>query len=225
VGVTVIEDTASETVCVYVVVPLEKAGVSAPVDSVSPDKFASVDEGVMYVNSVLAALLPAGVVTTTLAVPADPAGVVAVMDVALTTETLVAATPPIVTPVAPVNPVPVIVTAVPPAVVPLVGVREVTVGAGVTYVNSVLAALLPAGVVTTTLAVPADPAGVVAVMDVELITDTFVAATPPNVTPVAPVKPVPVIVTAVPPAVVPLLGVREVTVGADTATVSEGSLI
>jgi hypothetical protein len=179
----------------------------------------------MYVNSVLAALLPAGVVTTTLAVPADPAGVVAVMDVALTTETLVAATPPNVTPVAPVNPVPVIVTAVPPAVVPLVGVREVTVGAGVTYVNSVLAALLPAGVVTTTLAVPADPAGVVAVMDVELITDTFVAATPPNVTPVAPVKPVPVIVTAVPPAVVPLLGVREVTVGADTATVSEGSLI
>lgn len=116
--------------------PLANAGVSAPLESVSPDKFASVDKGVMYVNSVLAALLPAGVVTTTLAVPADPAGVVAVMDVALTTEKLVAATPPMVTPVAPVNPVPVIVTAVPPAVVPLVGVKDVTVGAGVATFNS-----------------------------------------------------------------------------------------
>jgi hypothetical protein len=102
--------------------------VSAPLEYVSPDKVASVDAGVTYVKSVLAALLPAGVVTTTLAVPAVPAGVVAVIDVALTTETLVAATPPIVTPVAPVNPVPVIVTAVPPAVDPLLGVNEVTVG-------------------------------------------------------------------------------------------------
>ena len=116
--------------------PLANAGVNAPLESVSPDKFASVDKGVMYVNSVLAALLPAGVVTTTLAVPADPAGVVAVMDVELTTDTLVAATPPNVTPVAPVNPVPVIVTAVPPAVVPLVGVKDVTVGAGVATFNS-----------------------------------------------------------------------------------------
>ena len=96
-------------------------------------------------------------------------------------------------------------------------------GAGVVYVNSVLAALLPEGVVTTTLAVPADPAGVVAVMDVALTTETLVAATPPIVTPVAPVKPVPVIVTAVPPAVVPLVGVREVTVGAEAGAVSSAS--
>jgi hypothetical protein len=89
---------------------------------------------VIKVKRVFPALLPAGVVTTTLAVPADPAGVVAVMDVGLTTDTVVAATPPIVTPVAPVNPVPEIVTAVPPVVVPLLGVSEVTVGAGVTYV-------------------------------------------------------------------------------------------
>jgi hypothetical protein len=57
------------------------------------------------------------------------------MDVELTTDTLIAATPPTVTPVAPVNPVPVIITAVPPAVVPLVGEIEVTVGGGVTTFN------------------------------------------------------------------------------------------
>jgi hypothetical protein len=39
---------------------------------------------------------------------------------------------PIVTPVAPVNPVPVMVTLVPPAVGPLLGLIDVTVGAGTT---------------------------------------------------------------------------------------------
>ena len=81
-------------------------------------------------NSVFATLLPDGVVTTMLAVPAARAGVDAVMDVSLTTEKLVAATPPIVTPVAPVKLVPVIVIAVPPTVVPLLGVDAVTVGDG-----------------------------------------------------------------------------------------------
>ena len=46
----------------------------------------------------LAAFDPPGVVTTTLAVPALPAGVVAVIEVALTTVTPVAAAPPMVTP-------------------------------------------------------------------------------------------------------------------------------
>jgi hypothetical protein len=50
------------------------------------------------------------------------------MLVALTTFTLVAAVPPIVTPVAPVKLVPVIVTLVPPAVLPEVGEMDVTVG-------------------------------------------------------------------------------------------------
>jgi len=68
-------------------------------------------------------------------------------------------------------------------------------------VYSVLAGLLPAGVVTTTLTAPAAPAGVVAVMVVALTTETPVAAAPPKVTPVAPVKPVPAIVTLVPPAI------------------------
>ena len=81
----------------------------------------------------LAALVPAAVVTKTLAVPAVPAGVVAVMLVELTTTTLVAAVPPMVTAVAPVKSVPVMVMLVPPAVEPLVGEMLATEGAGVIY--------------------------------------------------------------------------------------------
>ena len=43
------------------------------------------------------------------------------------------------------------------------------------------------------------------------------AAAPPMVTPVTPVKPVPVIVTAVPPMVGPVAGEIELTVGAGKA--------
>ncbi len=64
------------------------------------------------------------------AVPAEPAGVVAVIDVALTTVTDVAATSPTVTDVAPVNAVPVIVIEVPPVSGPLAGETPVTVGTG-----------------------------------------------------------------------------------------------
>jgi hypothetical protein len=76
----------------------------------------------------LALLVPAVVVTSTLAVPAEPAGVTAVIEVAETMVTLVAAAPPIVTAVAPVKPVPVMVTDVPPAVGPEFGEIAVTVG-------------------------------------------------------------------------------------------------
>ena len=72
-------------------------------------------------------LVPPGVVTKTLAVPAVPTGVVAVMVVSLT-KVKVAATPPIVTAVAPVKLAPVIVMLVPPATGPLVGEILVTVG-------------------------------------------------------------------------------------------------
>ena len=71
-------------------------------------------------------------VTATLLAPAVPAGVTAVTLVAETTTTLVAATPPTVTLLAPVRFVPVIVIAVPPRVEPLVGVTDVIVGAGTT---------------------------------------------------------------------------------------------
>ena len=57
--------------------------------------------------------------------------------------------------------------------------------------------------VTTTFTAPAACAGVIAVMVVALTTTTLVAAVPPNVTAVAPVKLVPVMVTLVPPAVGP----------------------
>ena len=67
-----------------------------------------------------------------------------------------------------------------------------------------------------TLAGPRVPAGVVAVIVVALTTTTFVAGTPPMVTPVAPMKFVPVIVTSVSPAGVPLFGEMAVTVRAGT---------
>ena len=77
----------------------------------------------------LVALVPAAVVTKTLAVPAVPAGVVAVMVVELTTVTLVAATPPMVTAFGPVTKLaPVIVMVVPPVAGPVVGEILVTVG-------------------------------------------------------------------------------------------------
>ena len=79
-----------------------------------------------------------------------------------------------------------------------------------------MAALAPPGVVTNTLEAPVLPAGVVAVILVVLFTIRLVAATPPMVTPVAPVKFVPVIVMVVPPAGEPLVGEILVTVGATT---------
>ena len=74
---------------------------------------------------------------------------------------------------------------------------------------------MPPAVVTRTSTVPL-PAGEVAVIDVAELTVKLVAAVAPNVTAVAPVKPVPVIVTEVPPAAGPDVGEIEVTVGAAT---------
>jgi hypothetical protein len=70
---------------------------------------------------------------------------------------------------------------------------------------------VPAGVVTLILPVTA-PAGTVAVICVAELTAKLVAATPPNRTDVAPLNPVPVIVTTVP--AFPLVGEKEVIVGA-----------
>ena len=83
----------------------------------------------LYVKSAFAAFDPLGVVTITLAEPALPTGVVAVIDVSETTLVFVAGAPPIVTLVAPVNAVPVIVSEVPPNVEPLDGLIEVIEGA------------------------------------------------------------------------------------------------
>ena len=54
-------------------------------------------------------------------------------------------------------------------------------------------------------------------IEVSFTTVKFVAAVVPKSTAVAPVKPVPVIVTDVPPAVEPLVGLMPVTVGAAAA--------
>jgi hypothetical protein len=69
-------------------------------------------------------------------------------------------------------------------------------------------------VVTSTLAVPALCDGVVKVMLV-LVALVIVTAVPPMVTPVAPTKFVPVIITTEPPPSGPLGGEMPVTVGAD----------
>jgi hypothetical protein len=70
-------------------------------------------------------------IAVTVTVPPLPAGVVAVIDVLLTTTTLFAAVPPNVTVVPEVKFVPVIVTAVPPAAGPLFGDTLLTAGPGV----------------------------------------------------------------------------------------------
>ena len=71
--------------------------------------------------------------------------------------------------------------------------------------------------VTVTSTVP-EPAGLVAVIDVALLTVTAVAAVEPNATVSPDAKPVPVIDTVVPPAAGPLVGLTADTVGADGAT-------
>src|SRR5271165_720373 len=72
----------------------------------------------------------------------------------------------------------------------------------------------PTGTVTETETAPREPAGVVAVIEVSELTVKLVAGLAPKSTAVAPVKPVPVIVTTVPPGAGPFVGLIEVTVGA-----------
>jgi len=117
----------------------------------------------------------------------------------------VAAVPPKLTAVAPVKFVPVITTDKP--LPELVGVKEVMVGAAI--VNPVLVAV-PPGVVTLTL--PLVPEPTTAVIWVDELTVNELAAVPPKLTAVAPVRFVPVMVTDPPDASVD--GVKEVIVGA-----------
>src|SRR2546427_8305825 len=148
--------------------------------------------------------------------PAACAVVVPVMVVPAIVVT-VSAEPPNDTVAPAANPVPVTVTDVPPAAAPLLGVTEVTVGAGATYVKQpAQVPLCVSGFVTTTSTAPAARALVVPVMLVAF-TVSPVTADPPTDA-VAPVwNPVPPIVMDVPPAVDPLLGVIDVTVGAGAA--------
>ena len=76
-----------------------------------------------------------------------------------------------------------------------------------------LMALVPAEVVTVTPTVPMLPGGDVATIWVALLTVNDAALTLPNLTEVAPVRLVPVMVTPVPPVLGPVLGEIAETVG------------
>ena len=71
---------------------------------------------------------------------------------------------------------------------------------------------MPAGVVTVTSTGLLPAAGLVAVIWVSLSTVKLLAAVCPKETPVAPVKPVPVMTTVAPPVLDPLDGLIPVTV-------------
>jgi hypothetical protein len=166
--------------------------------------------GTLYVNlTVSVETTPDASLTTTSSSPAAVAAVFAVISVAETTTTEVAALP--ILTVAPFRkPVPLILTAVPPAVEPNDGSIAVTVG-GVTYVYIGPAEEIPFESLTTTSSLPI-PSPVFAVISVAETTLTSVALLP--IVTVAPsAKPVPLILTAVLPSEVPSAGVIEVTVG------------
>ncbi len=76
---------------------------------------------------------------------------------------------------------------------------------------------VPPGPVTTISVTPAACGGETATMLVAELALKLVAGVPANVTAVAPVKFVPVIVTVVPPLVLPEVGLTAVTVGTDAA--------
>jgi len=148
--------------------------------------------------------VPDAVVTDML--PDAPAPTVAVILVALTTVKALAAVPPKLTAVVPVKLVPVMVTTCP--VFPDVGVKEERVGVVLIKVNP---AKLPDPAELVTDTFPEAPFPTTAVIDVGLLTTKDVAATPPKVTAVTPLKLLPVIVTEV--FLDPDVGVKEETTG------------
>jgi len=163
---------------------------------------------------VLVADVPSGLLTvTSTAVPAVPAGGVAVIEVSELT-VAVAETPPNCTVLSVVKPVPVIVTvALLPAAGPDAGLTPVTVGAA--YENSSSNWPVSDGVslaVTITSTVP-DPGGDSVVISESETTKKTGWSFGPNVTSVAPVKPDPVIVTGVPPPAAPAVGLTLLTTG------------
>jgi hypothetical protein len=174
---------------------------------------------VVYVNrsAALVALLPPAVTTVTWTVSASStAGVTAVIDESSFTVNP-AGVPPKSTAVASVKFAPVIVTVVPPSTVPLSGLMPDTVGAAMNVNWSLeLEELVPPAVVTVTSTVPALAAGDTAVIDVSPFTVKLAASVEPKVTAVAPVNPVPVIVTLVPPAAGPAVTDTLVTLGGAT---------
>lgn len=120
----------------------------------------------------------------------------------------------------PVKSSPVMTTEVPTG--PSAGVKDTIVGAHCVTVKFVALVPVPLGPVTAILPVVA-PVGTTAVMRVAELTVNDDAATPLKVTPVAPVKPVPVRVTLLPTH--PLAGVKEVIAGGLEVTVKLDELV
>ena len=159
--------------------------------------------------------VPPAVVTVMLFRPAVPAGVLAEIKVEVLLKR-VAVTPPTFTLVAPVKLVPAKLIMVPPVTGPEIGVTKVMVGSA-TYVKAAVFVTTPPAVVTTTSLAPAVPAGVTAVMEVELTITTLVAAIPPTFTVVAPtIKLVPTMVMEVPAVSGPDVGETLTMVGSAT---------
>jgi len=166
--------------------------------------------------------VPNGVVTLILPVTA-PTGTVALIWVAEFTAKL-APTPPNRTAVAPVKAVPVIVTAAP--ALPLVGENEEILGAALVIVKFVALVAVPPGVVTVIFPVTAPLGTVVVICVPDEFTENELATTPPNFTAVAPVRPVPLMVTEVPTG--PLDGENDEIVGAgaqEELTVKPSALV
>jgi hypothetical protein len=170
------------------------------------------------VNGLELVAVPPGVVTEIRPVAA-PAGTVApILVFELTVNGAVV--PANLTAVAPVKFVPLIVTSVPTG--PLIGENEEIVGLAVVTWNLVLLKAVPPGVVTAIRPVAA-PVGTVAVILVAVSTVND-ADVPANLTAVAPVKFVPLIVTVVPMG--PLVGENDEIVGlAAVVTVNLESLV
>ena len=129
------------------------------------------------------------------------------------TERAAAAVPLKATRVAPVKFVPVMATPVPTG--PLLGLNELIVGSAPVTVKALALSTEPPGVVTLILPVVAPLGTLVLIWVSETIPK--LAVVPLKVTWVAPVKFVPVMVTAVPTG--PLVGVNKVIIGGPTAAV------
>src|SRR2546427_13121657 len=84
---------------------------------------------------------------------------------------------------------------------------------------------VPAGPVMVMSMVPAAPAGATAVMLTSLVTWKFGDGVPPKLTPVAPLKQVPAMVTVLPPAVGPASGLIEVMTGEQAGMLSAWEIV
>jgi biotin-(acetyl-CoA carboxylase) ligase len=207
VALTTVKEVAAVPPKLTAVAPVKSVPVMVTVSPVPADD--GVNELIVGVgiNVILPEELavPPGVVTDI--IPVVPLAITAVMLVALTTVKEVAGVPPKLTAVAPVKSVPIMVTVAPLAADD--GVNELMLGAGINVKLPEELAIPPAVV---TDIIPVVPLETTAVMLVALTTVKEVAAVPPKLTAVAPVKSVPIMVTVSPAPADD--GVNELIVGA-----------